>query len=895
VAERVDKVQRVRLKTWQILGVIWLVGALCDRIWLALNRAIPSWDPTNHLTGSLNYLNALQHANLFSGEWWQRFWTLSSKYPPLVYIITAPFQWLFGTGPQQALLVNLLFTAILLASVYALGKHLFNKQVGLWAALLCVLLPRLYTVRIHYMPDYALSVIVAASFLCLTLWRDAKTKWQGWRWALGFGVCFGLALMVKQTVLFFIFVPLVWLFISHLRKGAWGRIAQLIGGLIVSLCILGPWYRTNWIYLFSTYQNSIVVPGTEEGDPPLNTLAAWTYYWNDLPRAVSWPLLLVPLVGLLLYWILLLPPLRNRVKDAESRESEVRSQKSGVRSQESEVRRIVNPKSKIQNPKSNSAFRWLALFLIASYFICSANFNKDTRYVMPYMPILSVILAYGMSVWPKRLRVVPWVTVGLAFVLMCFNLFPIGGIPATYLTQTLSPKARDYPYLGVRWPHSQVVEEIIHTTPQLKATVGVLPRIGELNHNNFNYYGALRKFQVYGREVGTRKKFIPQDVRSLSWFLSKTGYQGAPKESQIMMVQAVEQSPDFRVQKTWNLPDGSSLKLYHRTQPPVKVQPIQQTLSQVKLERVTVPPQSPLGVPVPVTYEWFGPWQQLRVGVVLLRWKRDGSQESEVRSQELGVGSQSIEENNPKFKIQNPKSNQWLHDHGIGLGELYPGRLSTKQMQGSFQVMESTAMLPPAGIAPGTYTLEATYLNRETGENYPITVPSVSLNIVPNAPATSAPELDLVTQMRTLAVSLPEGRKALDRVFDEIGRINQYDPVQDYTIQAERALDFRLQQEPQNKDFAYGLAFANVLQKDPEGAIAALKRVVQLDAQNPYAHAYLAFLYLYQWRGNDAEEVLQPALKLNPNSPEIRALAGAAALFQGHIFRAWNLLSGLKL
>jgi hypothetical protein len=42
------------------MGAIWLVGAVCDRIWLALDRSVPSWDPTNHLTGSLNYLNALQ-------------------------------------------------------------------------------------------------------------------------------------------------------------------------------------------------------------------------------------------------------------------------------------------------------------------------------------------------------------------------------------------------------------------------------------------------------------------------------------------------------------------------------------------------------------------------------------------------------------------------------------------------------------------------------------------------------------------------------------------------------------------------------------------------------------------------------------------------------------------
>jgi hypothetical protein len=349
------------------------------------------------------------------------------------------------------------------------------------------------------------------------------------------------------------------------------------------------------------------------------------------------------------------------------------------------------------------------------------------------------------------------------------------------------------------------------------------------------------------------------------------------------MVQTVEQSPDFQVQKNWNLPDGSVLKLYHRKNSPIQVRQINATRTNVSLERVTVPQQALPGVPVPVSYEWSGPWEQLRSGIVLLTWK--------------GVTGQSTVSSSliiPEDK--NPKSNNaWLHDHGIAMGKLHSGRLSIEQSRGSFQVIEQTAMLPPADIAAGTYSLEATYLNRETGENYPITVPPVTLNIALNAPAPPAPELDLVTQLRTLAADLPEGRKALDRIFDEVGRINQYDPVQDYATQTELALQYRLEQEPQNRDWAYALAFSRVLKKDAQGAIAALKQVVQLDSQNPFARAYLAFVYLYEWRGKDAQDALKPALALNPNVPELKALSGAAALMQGNVFKAWQLLKGLKL
>lgn len=832
---------------------IWLVSALCDRLWIAIDHSVPAWDQTNHLTGSLNYLNALQHPQGLREEWWQRFWILTSKYPPFTYIATAPFQQIFGAGPDQALLVNLLFTAVLIVAVYGIGKHLFNKQVGFWAVVVCLLLPRLYIVRLNYLIDYPLTALIAASFWCLTVWRDAKTWWQKWRWALGFGFCFGLAVMTKQSVLWFLLVPLLWLFRTHLKQRNWGRLAQLIGGLLLSVFIFNSWYRTNWIFFFSAEQRGIASAAILEGDPPLNTIAAWTYYWRDLPSAVSLPLLIVPLLGLLLHICLVVIDAVKRKKWNRNNNSNLLHQVSGSRS-------------------TASKFRWLALFLIASYLICSAIVNKDQRYIMPYLPILSVVLGYGLTLFPKRLWIVPWLTVGLAFMLMCLNLFPIGGIAGTHLAHTLSPNAQNYPDMELELPHRQVIAEIIRTEPQLQATVGVLPRTAQINHHNINYYGALRNFQVYGREVGIRKKFLAQDARSLSWFITKTGNQGAPKETQVLMVQTIEQSPDFKIQKTWNLPDASVLKLYHVTQPPIQVKSLQKALTKVSLDKVIVPPQAPAGVPVPVTYEWSGSWEQMRSGIVLLTWQMDTNQSSQF----------------------SPK-NRWLHDHAIALGKLYSGNVKSDQSQRSFQVIEQTAMLPSSDIEAGTYTLKATYLNRETGENYPISVPPVTIKIALNSPAIPAPELDLVTQLRTLAINLPQGRIALEKIFDEIGRINQYDPVQDYAVQAQRALEYRLQQEPQNLDWAYALAFSTVLRRDVESAIASLKQVVQLDSQNPYAHAYLAFIYLYKWRGKDAQDALEPALAINQNIPEIKALSGVAALMQGNVVQAWKFFQGLKL
>jgi tetratricopeptide (TPR) repeat protein len=223
-----------------------------------------------------------------------------------------------------------------------------------------------------------------------------------------------------------------------------------------------------------------------------------------------------------------------------------------------------------------------------------------------------------------------------------------------------------------------------------------------------------------------------------------------------------------------------------------------------------------------------------------------------------------------------------LHDRAIGAGNLLPA-VGQRQF---LQVTETAAMLPPPDTVPGTYRLQATYVDRDTGESYPIAVPAVAVEIDRAALPVPAPELDLITQLRQLSLGLPQGTTALDPVFAEIARINQYDPTQDYLEQAAIALEYRLRQEPQRRNWAYAVALARALQKRVDAAILAFDRVVQLDAQNPYAYAYLAVVNLYDFRPGAAQTALNKALSLNPDLPELQVLRSAAALMQGNLVEA---------
>ena len=813
------------------LLLIWLFSGISDRLWFALDRSVPAWDQADYLTNSLNYWRALQHPQWFSSGWWEQVWMLSPKVPPLTYILTVPFYNLFGTGTAQGTLVHLLFSGILLASVYGIAIQLFNRQIALWACIISALLPGLYVYRLQYLIDYPITAMVALSFCCLTQWKYSQKKWV---WAIAFGVSFGLAMFVKQTALFFLFFPLVWVSVDSLKHKRWKSLIQLTVALSLSILILIPWATTNWLLMLTSGKRATLDSAIAEGDPALNTLAAWIYYWNLLPYHISWLWLIVPTVGFLLY--------------------------------------LFYPKF-FSKPLNFSALRWLGIFWIGGYLLCSLNINKDFRYSLPLLPVSAIFLAYGLTLWPQRWgKTVRGITLSLAIILMILNLWPIGGVWGRRMAAFLSPGGDRIAHLGLPFPHKQVIDEIIQTEPYLQSTLGVLPSTPDINQHNLNYYGALRDEQVYGRQVGTRLEHVGQDSLSLSWFVTKTGQQGMVKrinEAQVAIVREIEQGRQFQLHKRWLLPDNTVLNLYHRQTPYVEVSPQPEATEKVQLSQVIVSPKVPPNATIPIIYVWSGSWEQLHSGLVLLTWK-----------------------------LQTPSttkgSSQWLHDHAIAMGTLHPGSLEKNQQKTGLQVLERMGMLPPKDIVPGIYRLEATYLNRETGETYAIAVPPVTVEIDPQAAQLPAPELDLVSQLRQLALNLPEGIPGLEPVFDQVGRINQYDPIQDYTVVAEKTLSYRLQTAPNNLDYAYALALATVLQQDAPTAIAALEHVTQLEPQNPNGYAYLAFIHLYALHPQAAEKAIQTAIKLNPDQSEFQALRGISALMQGNLIQAWQDLQALR-
>jgi 4-amino-4-deoxy-L-arabinose transferase-like glycosyltransferase len=813
------------LPDWLILLGIWLLAVCFDGFWLLKDQASPAWDQGEHLTRALNYWRVLQQPEWLNGDWWTTLWRQSPGYrAPLVYLATVPIFNVLGRGFDQAVLVNLIFAGLLMGWLYGLGRHLFDRRTGLWAAGLSLLVPSLYGLRLDYLLDMGLLTCVTAAFACLTFWRAASPAKQ-WGWAISFGVWVGLTMLAKPTGMLFLFVPVLWIAVeSLLTRPRWQHILQWTLATVVALMVFGPWFSTNWLTILTNSQSNNanwmppeVVPGS--------TWSALSYYGRMVPRMITYTLVVMgggaALVAGLLVW-------QRRKTLGGGLSSRVWWQ-----------------------------WAWLWSFLLGSYGVLTLLQNKDPRHMAPAVPMLVLVLARALTGLPGRWGSLwRWLLVGLMTALMVGVLWPIGNLPPSRLVRPLYP--------GPRWPQPAVVDRIIQQEPYLRSTLGVIPNTPPINPMTLDFYGALQDFQVFGREVSFNAEFVPLDARSLDWFITKTSDQGPTIEPKLALQAAVEQSPDLQVVETWPLPDGSTLSLYHRQQPPVVVQPLDQPIPAVRLDAVEVPGQGAPGQTLPVTYQLRGPWEALRQGLLIVTWQPE----------DLGV------------------SEGWMHDHGIGLGQLDSG---AREMAGdqSFQVTERSGMIVPDPLPPGRYRLTASYVDRQSGEAQPLDVPTTILTLGPEAPDLDAPEPDLVGLLHHLSQGLASGE--LDPVFTTIGRINQYDPTQDYLDQAIAAMDYRLENNPDDGRWLYTRVMAQVLQQDAEGAISTLNHLTTVTPDNIYPWLYLGFVYLYAWQPRQADQALAVAAQIEPDMPELKVLQGVAALQQLRFLKAWQAIqtSGL--
>jgi 4-amino-4-deoxy-L-arabinose transferase-like glycosyltransferase len=173
----------------------------------------------------------------------------SGYYPPLVAVVTALAYFIFGKSITVAIMSNIIFVSVLVISIYKLGILIFNRNVGLLASFIILSFPIILNHSVIYYLDLPLTAFVSVSSYALMkseFFRDTK-------FSILSGILFGLGMLTKWTYFFFMIGPVFYLvltgFLSELRhEGEYERITNqkisinFLLFIITSLFIFGPYY-----------------------------------------------------------------------------------------------------------------------------------------------------------------------------------------------------------------------------------------------------------------------------------------------------------------------------------------------------------------------------------------------------------------------------------------------------------------------------------------------------------------------------------------------------------------------------------------------------------------------------------------------------------------------------
>ena len=156
--------------------------------------------------------------------------------PGYPYFVGALFA-LFGTLTAVKL-VQCLLGALLVPAVGRIGAGALGERAGLFAAAITAFYPELVWFCVHFWAETVFVVLLWWGFERLVRADDRGSMGT----TAAAGLLFGLAVLTRETVLYFL--PLAGLWLAWRRPGGGRRAAVLLG---TALLVILPWTLRNWM------------------------------------------------------------------------------------------------------------------------------------------------------------------------------------------------------------------------------------------------------------------------------------------------------------------------------------------------------------------------------------------------------------------------------------------------------------------------------------------------------------------------------------------------------------------------------------------------------------------------------------------------------------------------
>ncbi len=502
----------------------------------------PGWDQSVHLRDSLVYERLLRNPGALSvgflreilrGSEDYPLLTPSGYYPPLVPGVTAVLYLLAGRSYGTAMATGILFVALLLAATWGLGNRLLGRPAGLLAALFLLAAPGVRLNAGEYMLDLPLTAMVI-----LSAWVLLETRGFSRRGAtLLFGLLCGAGMLAKWSFFLFLAPPalLVLLQVPPESREGGAPLARRLGNLglalLLALLVILPYYGP--ILPILVRKTLVHSGGAADGFTSPFTGESILFHLEALPRKLmGWPLTACVAAGAALF------------------------------------------------PWRRQPDRRRGLFLVAWALALYALFtfavvNKQSRYLLPWLPVLLLIGAGGAAEnWRRR-------GAGSAPVATAAGLLLLA-LPAAGLAGGWRPEPSGN--WQVRALVDRLGQDLPSRPPEGKRAwkMGVIPDMRQINGPTIGYYASRRELPVTVVQLVNRmKRHVTVEVGldpfnrgdfyqtfdDYDYLVTKSGENAVPPwESVVPAMERYfeERRGEFAEVASFHEPDGSIMTLYRR-------------------------------------------------------------------------------------------------------------------------------------------------------------------------------------------------------------------------------------------------------------------------------------------------------------------------------------------
>jgi 4-amino-4-deoxy-L-arabinose transferase-like glycosyltransferase len=227
----------------------WLAGIIAAALLLRVAVALMLGDTVAPISGAADQVSydALArrvlagHGFSFPAAWYPFAQpdTPTAHWSYLYTLYLAGVYAVFGHHPLVARLLQVAASGLGCWLVYRIGRRLFDERVGLAAAALTALYGYLVFFNAALMTQtfFILALLAAVDRAQAIAARPTTANWAV------LGICLGLGTLLRQTMLLYVPVLLIWLLWSTPGRARWRGAA--LAAALVGLCVL-PWTARNY-------------------------------------------------------------------------------------------------------------------------------------------------------------------------------------------------------------------------------------------------------------------------------------------------------------------------------------------------------------------------------------------------------------------------------------------------------------------------------------------------------------------------------------------------------------------------------------------------------------------------------------------------------------------------